>query len=137
MVLSGVRGIFGEPTTARALLFSGIVAIAWILLAWRSPTLTYHFAPLIGGAVGPLSLRTKGQATGSHGRKVAGLVLAMMLGVTLLLELTGLQEGPNFLESGPAWPEAVLFAIIGVAVGANAATRERPGLLGSLVDNTV
>jgi len=121
---------------ARALLLSGVVALAWIVLAWRSPTLTYHFAPLIGGAVGPLSLRTLGRADAQIGRTVGALVLAMMLGVTLILEVAGRQEGPNFLEVGPAWPEAVLFAVLGTAVGVRAATRERPGMLGTLVDST-
>ena len=131
-----MKAFFAQPTKARALVLSGAVAAAWIVLAWRSPTLTYHFAPLIGGAVGPLSLRSHGRAEAQLTKMVAGIVLAMMLGVTLLLEVAGRQEGPNFLESGPAWPEAVLFSLVGVAVGANAAARERPGLLGGLVDST-
>ena len=121
----------------RALFLSGVVAVAWIVLAWRSPNLTYHFAPLVGAAVGPLSLRTQGRADGALTQKTGAIVLAMMLGVTLLLELAGRQEGPNFLEMGPAWPEAVLFAAIGVFVGTRAASRENPGLLGGLVDSTV
>ena len=64
-------------------------------------------------------------------------MIAILGAVTLLLELTGRQEGPNFLEVGPAWPEAVLFTLIGVAIGVRSASRERPGILGSLVDSTV
>ena len=128
--------MFARPTIVRAALLSGGVGLVWIVLAWRSPTLTYHFAPLIGGAVGPLSLRTRGQADAAIARATGGLVLAMMLAVTLLLEIADRQEGPNFLEMGPAWPEAVLFAVIGVLVGSRAATREHPGLLGRLVDST-
>ncbi len=129
--------MFSKPTMTRALFLSGAVAVAWIVLAWRSPNLTYHFAPLVGAAVGPLSLRTQGRADGALTQKTGAIVLAMMLGVTLLLELAGRQEGPNFLEMGPAWPEAVLFAAIGVFVGTRAASRENPGLLGGLVDSTV
>lgn len=129
--------MFSKPTMTRALFLSGVVAVAWIVLAWRSPNLTYHFAPLVGAAVGPLSLRTQGRADGALTQKTGAIVLAMMLGVTLLLELAGRQEGPNFLEMGPAWPEAVLFAAIGVFVGTRAASRENPGLLGGLVDSTV
>lgn len=128
--------MFARPTIVRAALLSGGVGLVWIVLAWRSPTLTYHFAPLIGGAVGPLSLRTRGQADAAIARATGGMVLAMMLAVTLLLEIADRQEGPNFLEMGPAWPEAVLFAVIGVLVGSRAATREHPGLLGRLVDST-
>ena len=125
------------PSMARALLVSGGVGVIWLVLAWRNPSLTYHFAPLIGAAVGPLSLRTQGQADSSLANKTGGIVLAFMLGITLLLELAGRQEGPNFLEMGPAWPEAVLFSAIGVFVGVRAASRENPGLLGRLVDSTV
>lgn len=126
-----------QPSLSRALLLSAGVGLVWIVLAWRSPTLTYHFAPLIGGVVGPLSLRTQGRAEASLAQRAAGAVLGLMLAVTLLLEVAGRQEGPNFLEVGPAWPEAVLFAAIGVVIGARTASREQPGLLGGLVDNTV
>ncbi len=125
------------PTLLRSLLFSGGVGLVWIFLAFRNPALTYHFAPLIAGVIGPLSLRTQGRASEVLARKTGGIVLALLLAITLLLEVSGNQEGPNFLESGPAWPEAVLFAVIGVLIGARAASRENPGLLGGLVDNTV
>lgn len=121
---------------ARALLFSGVVGGAWLILAWRNPTLTYHFAPLIGGVVGPLSLRRQGKVDSKLGLSTGAAVLALLLGITLLLEITDKQLGPNFVESGPAWPEAVLFSFIGVALGVRAATRESPGLLGWLVDST-
>ena len=127
-------GLLSKPTALRAVVFSGVVAVVWLALAWRNPTLTYHFAPLIGGVVGPLSLRSQGRADAALSRKVGGIVLAMLGGVTLVLELAGRQEGPNFLHAGPAWPEAVLFLIVGVAVGVRAASRERPGLLGSLIE---
>ena len=125
-----------EPTMLRSLLFSAGVGLVWIVLAIRSPTLTYHFAPLIGAVIGPLSLRSQGRASEALAQKTGAIVFAMMLGVTLLLELTGNQLGPNFIEVGPAWPEAVLFAAFGVFVGIRAASREEPGLLGRIVDNT-
>lgn len=129
--------MFSQPTMMRALLLSGAVGLVWAVLAWRSPNLTYHFAPLIGAAVGPLSLRSQGRADAALTKKTGAVVLAMMLGLTLFLELAGRQEGPNFFEVGPAWPEAVLFSAIGVFVGTRAASRENPGLLGGLVDSTV
>lgn len=128
--------MLSQPTMLRAALVSGGVGLIWIILAWRNPNLTYHFAPLIGATVGPLSLRSQGQANAALARSTGALVLILMLAVTLLLELSGRQEGPNFLEVGPAWPEAVLFAVIGVLVGMRAATRERAGLLARLVDST-
>ena len=35
-----------QPSMARALLVSGGVGVIWLVLAWRNPSLTYHFAPL-------------------------------------------------------------------------------------------
>lgn len=118
-------------------MLSSLVGIVWFVLAWRSPTLTYHFAPLVGAALGPLSLRTQGRADAALARKVGLQVLAILGAVTLLLEVAGRQEGPNFLHVGPAWPEAVLFIVLGVLIGVRSATRARPGILGSIVDTTV
>ena len=126
--------MFKQPSMARALLVSGGVGVIWLVLAWRNPSLTYHFAPLIGGAIWPLSLRSQGQASAQDGRIAAAGALAMMLVVTVILLIGNAMAGPNFLHQGPAWPEAVLFAVVGAAIGMRTATRERPGLLGGLVD---
>ena len=76
--------MLNQPSMARALLVSGGVGVIWLVLAWRNPSLTYHFAPLIGAAAGPLSLRTQGRADSSLANKTGGIVLAFMLGLSLI-----------------------------------------------------
>ena len=108
----------------------------WFFLALRRPELHYHFAPLVAAALWPLSLRSKGQATASAARigTVGGAGLVIVF--TAIILALGNLMGPNFLERGPAWPEAVLFALIAALWGGRVASRENPGFLGSLVDNS-
>ena len=119
----------------RGALLSLAVALVWVFLASRNPTLHYHFAPLIGAAVWPISIRTIGQRPRNDaflaGAGSAGVILA----ATLWLQLADNLRGPNFLHQGPAWPEAVLFVIVGAAFGARVASRKRPGLIGGIVEN--
>jgi len=116
---------------------SALVCGIWIALAWRNPHLHYHFAPLIASVLWPLSLRAQGrrsvQVAVAGAAGAAGLVLV----TTLALGLADKLGGANFLHNGPAWPEAVLFGLVGAAFGARSASRTRPGLLGGLVDSTV
>ena len=124
------------PRAARAVGIAAAVAVLWGILAWRNPNLTYHFAPLIGGLAGPASLRSQGRVDRTAAIRTSLVILAVLLGTTAFLVVTERMEGPNFLHSGPAWPEAVLFAAVGVAIGGRAAYRERPGLLGTLIEGS-
>jgi len=125
-----------RPTHVRGALYSGVVSVVWLVLAWRNPSLTYHFAPLIGAALWPLSLRSQGRRHITDAR-IGGLGgFGMMMLVTVILLITGRMNGPNFAHVGPAWPEAVLFAAIGAVIATRVASRERPGLLGSIIDMT-
>ena len=126
--------MFRRPTHVRGAIYSAVVGVVWIVLAWRNPSLTYHFAPLIGAAAWPLSLRTQGRRHITDAR-LGGLGgFGVMTVVTVILLIAGRMDGPNFLHVGPAWPEAILFAVIGAALAVRVATREEPGLLGSLID---
>ena len=123
-----------EPTHLRGALLTGAVCVVWFFLALRRPELHYHFAPLIAAALWPLSLRSKGRATAHDSRLGAIGGAALVIVATAIILLVGNLEGPNFIERGPAWPEAVLFAVIAGAWGGRVASRVKPGLLGSLVD---
>ena len=125
-----------EPSHLRGAALTALVCVVWIFLARRSPELHYHFAPLIAAALWPLSLRTQGRRSVQDA--VVGGVGAVVLtwATTLLIQHAGYMDGPNFLERGPAWPEAVLFAVLGALVGARTASRARPGILGNIVDAT-
>lgn len=118
----------------RGALLTGVVCVVWALLARRSPDLQYHFTPLIAAAIWPLSLRSEGRRTLAEaaGGGVGAATLTLL--TTLGIVLAGNMEGPNFLHQGPAWPEAVLFSLLGATIGVRTATRSRPGLLGSIVD---
>jgi hypothetical protein len=136
-VTLGSVHVLREPSHRRGALLTGAVSVVWILLARRSPELHYHFAPIIAATIWPLSLRSRGQRdlrVSLEGAIGAG-VLTML--TTLGLRIAGYLDGPNFLHRGPAWPEALLFAVLGAAIGAWTAHRRRPGILGSLVDSTV
>lgn len=123
-----------EPTHLRGAILTSAVGVIWFLLAARNPNLHYHFAPLIAAALWPLSLRSKGRATAADARK-GGLGAAVIVLVTTGIILAiGNMLGPNFLDRGPAWPEAVLFTVIAAGWATRVASREKPGLLGSLVE---
>ena len=126
--------MFKQPTHVRGALLTGFVCVVWFFLALRRPELHYHFAPLIAAVLWPLSLRSKGQATSKDASTGALGGIALVLVATLIILLLGNLMGPNFLEQGPAWPEAVLFAVVAGFWGGRVASREKPGLLGSIVD---
>ncbi len=121
-------------THVRGALYTVLVGVIWVVLAIRSPAVHYHFAPLFAAAAWPLSLRSQGQRTGRDALIAASGSAGLTLVITLGLQLAGKLDGPNFAHRGPAWPEAVLFAVLGAAIAARVASRERPGLLGGLIE---
>ncbi len=126
-----------EPTHLRGAFLTGGVCVVWFFLAARNPTLHYHFAPLIAAVLWPLSLRSSGRASVKEARTGGIGAATLVLVTTGIIVLVGNMDGPNFLHAGPAWPEAVLFALIAAAWGTRAASREKPGLLGALVDGSI
>ena len=126
-----------KPTHLRGALFTGGVCIVWFFLAARRPELHYHFAPLIAAALWPISLRSNGRATARDARIGGAGAAGIVLVATGVIDAVGNMLGPNFLHRGQAWPEAVLFAVIAASWGARAASRKRPGLIGSLVDGSL
>lgn len=109
---------------------STAAALVWAVLAWRTPTSTFHFAPLIVAAAWPVVARSYGER---HDRPQAGMVaasaagLAMVTGLVLLA--AGRLEGPTFWSDGGAIVEVALAAVLGGAYGFRVLTRERRGLL--------
>lgn len=126
-----------QPTHLRGALLTGAVCVVWFFLAARRPELHYHFAPLVAAALWPLSLRSRGRATMADARTGGFGAAALVIATTGIIVLAGNLNGPNFLHRGPAWPEAVLFAVVAAAWAARAASRKQPGLLGSLVDGSI
>jgi hypothetical protein len=125
--------VLSSPTQFRGALLTSLVCVIWAALAIRSPTLTYHFAPIIAGVLWPLSLRTAGRRT-AHDAWSGGAGAAVLVVVSAaVLHFGGWLEGPTFWNEGPSISEAVLFGLAGAMLGARSASRQRPGLLGSIV----
>ena len=95
-----------------------LAAVVWAVLAIRTPTNTFHFAPLVVAVVWPLVLRAD---RGMPGRRrsavvvLTGPALAVLVGV--VLSATGNLEGPTFWSDGGAPVEVVLFALAGGVAG--------------------
>lgn len=92
-------------------------AVLWWVLAARTPTSTFHFAPLIVAAawVAVEGMSEAGLTPRASVRLgIAGFVLASV--VTLLLDAAGNLEGPVFWESDN--PPVVFEHLVGSALGA-------------------
>jgi hypothetical protein len=106
---------------------STVVSVAWLLLGLRSPTVTYHFAPLIVGiawpyllASLPYRLSSRQALTGA----VAGVSMAISTGVLLIVADS--LNGPTLWGDGPVMVEVVPAALIGAAFGYRSARRGGP-----------
>lgn len=96
-------------------------AIAWIVLASRTPTSTFHFAPLVVGAVWVV-VDGYSEAGSTPHRAVNAAIVGFALAAlaTILLAVRGDLAGPVFWQEGPDSPvvfEHILFAAAGSAFG--------------------
>lgn len=133
----GFVAMIKKPSHLRGAVITLVICVVWVVLARRSPELHYHFVPLLAAAAWPLSLRSQGQRSVRDAVEGATGAVAITLVTTLVIQLAGYMNGPNFLHEGPAWPEAALFAFLGAIIGVRTTSRTRPGMLGSLIDTTV
>lgn len=101
----------------------------WVLLAWFRPGTTWHLAPVLAVAAGPVVLRLhRGPAPLGVAAGVAGGVAGCALVVTGVLDVTGLLQGPA-LVAGSAAGEAVLLIVATALWAAWTVGRARPGIL--------
>jgi hypothetical protein len=126
-----------DPTKASNQLTRGlavsIIALAiWTFLAVRSPTLTYHFAPLLAAIAVPAGMR-RGSAVGAIAAMRAGaLSFGLVVAVSVVFHVGDYLEGPTFFGTRPALVEAVILAGLGAAIGVRSAIRKSEGLLAKL-----
>lgn len=108
---------------------TGLVAIAWVGLSARSPTLTYHFAPLIGAAAWPAALRGGRPVRVSplDARRAAIGAAALTYLATAVLLVFDWLRGPTFWDSGPAIVEVVPMVLVGAVGGYRYARCGVPG----------
>ena len=97
----------------RPIVATVLLAVVWFALAWRSPTSTHHFAPLViaaaWGFMAELDSNVAVRAAAGAGVGVAVVTLAALaLGDRLM--------GPTLWGSRPSWPELAGFAVLGGVV---------------------
>lgn len=110
-----------------------VVLVVWTLLALRSPTLTYHFAPLIAAAITPLWSRRDGRQTTAAAGRLGALSFGVVSALGFGLWATGILQGPTLWESDGAIIEVVIFAALGAFIGVRSASSKRQGLLAKFV----
>lgn len=109
-------------------------AMLWVVLAWRSPTLTHHFAPFIAAlAWGFLARRstTETLTDTDHTQHraltlqafVGGLGIA--IGATVVLLASNKLLGPGLYGSLPVTAELLIHGLAGAVVGARPWTLAR------------
>jgi hypothetical protein len=95
------------------------VAVLWLVLAARSPTTTYHLAPVFMAAAAPVARRLH---TGTPVSSRTALALATG-GLALTLATIGMigwlwgLAGPDLAGGAAPLAESVLFAVLGAAIG--------------------
>ncbi len=125
LVLAAARGESlptAEPTTGtRWAPVAAALAIAtvWLLLAARTPTTTYHLAPLTMAAAAPVVRRwLDGVPLSSRVGAVFALIgLALAVATTTVLAALGMLAGPDVTGRHAPVVESVLAAVIGAVTG--------------------
>lgn len=104
------RGGSDLAVVLRPAVASIALASVWFVLAWRSPTSTHHFAPLVVAATWGFLVELADQA--ARRRAAAGGVTIAVLAL-VALGLSDRLSGPTLWHSRPSWPELLGFALLG------------------------
>lgn len=104
------------------LLGAAVPAVLWIVLAWRAPTSTHHFAPLV------VALAWGFLADPRTGREIAvasigGVAVALV--ALVVLAIGSRLQGPTLWGSTPSAPELIGSAVLGGVITAVRAQRRR------------
>ncbi|MGI9611359.1 MAG: hypothetical protein ACR2QO_00505 [Acidimicrobiales bacterium] len=101
------------------------LGLIWVVLAWRTPTATHHFAPMVVAAAWGFADSIDDRAAALRAT-VGGVAVAV---VTLaVLGASGHLLGPTLWHSRPSWPELLGFSLLGGMITflrANMARRRR------------
>ena len=102
------------------LLAAILAAIFWVVLAWRTPSATHHFAPLvIAGLHGFLAEPKPDEEAAATYRPYLTAVIgfAIAFSAFLVLLVADKLQGPGLYSSVSVEVELVLHAIVGAVVG--------------------
>ncbi|MGI9597995.1 MAG: hypothetical protein ACR2QK_17660 [Acidimicrobiales bacterium] len=95
-------------------------AALWVILAWRSPTSTHHFAPLvIAGVWGFLARHDEAMPRPSRADRLLMLGGGLAVAATAQVVLTAADklDGPRLLSAVPVPLELIGMAVVGAVVG--------------------
>lgn len=103
--------------------------VLWVLLAARSPTTTYHLAPLLVAAAMPVARRwiTGAPVRPRSAAALAAAGLALALATVAGLAWQGMLAGPDVTGGDGAAAETVLLAVSGAVLGWWVARRQGRG----------
>ncbi len=105
-----------------------VAGAIWLVAALRTPTNTYHFAPIIVAAAWPFLARGEAARTTRQALTTATASTSVALGIAAFLWMTDRLRGPTLWESDAAAFETILFALLGGGAGLIAQLRHRrPG----------
>lgn len=93
----------------------------WLVLAWRTPSSTHHFAPLIAAMLWGFIARSTdddGRLSRAGTSWAFGGGLALAVGATIVLALADKLQGPGLYGSLPVVPELLLHSVAGAVIGA-------------------
>src|SRR5215467_8367581 len=102
-------------------------AVAWVVLSWWHPAVTYHFGPPLAAAAWPVSLRARLRHPAPPGQALAavggGFLIAMAaLGLAMAAHWL---RGPTLLGRGSVPAEEVVLTVAAAAWGWRVARRTR------------
>lgn len=94
-------------------------ALLWLLLATRTPTTTYHLAPLVVAAAGPVTRRLlTGTPLSRRAAATLGAVsLLIAAAATAVAQWRGLFAGPDVTGGDGALAETVVVVAVGAGLG--------------------
>jgi len=93
------------------------LTLLWAVLAWNSPSTTYHLAPLLVAIAIPGMLRLNSEGVPPRLLVTAGFTgFALTLAATGILGWSDRLVGPSLLPFGGAVAEAVVFATGGALI---------------------
>lgn len=122
------------PLAAGSGISTGVVAVAgvlalalgWSLLALRSPTTTYHLAPLLITVAPIWIIGRRGETRGK--RTVRYVILGAVIATftTVALSVSGSMQGPTLTGSHAAAGEAMIVTGLGAALVSTGAWSRKP-----------
>jgi hypothetical protein len=95
-----------------------VVSLIWVGLAWRTPTSTFHFAPLIAGVIGPYAAKSRtGVVSPVRAFRLTSAGMAAVAASIAFLAAVDRLRGPTFWSADGAAIEAALFGGLGALAG--------------------